>query len=134
MREPNTRFDLALECGNMDVAFEMANLIDREGCWLRLASAAMSQGKIQVWWWRKQIYIYKVVEQAYQHVKSFDSLSFLYFITGNRDKLSKMLKIAELRGDTMSRFNNALFLGDASEMVQILTQANQSLWQSSFDG
>ena len=37
----------------------------------------------------------KVVEMAYQRTKNFDRLSFLYLITGNMDKLKKMIKIGE---------------------------------------
>ena len=36
-------------------------------------------------------------------------------ITGNTTKLRKMLKIADLRGDVMSQFQNAMFLGDAEK-------------------
>ncbi len=39
----------------------------------------------------------QVVEMAYQRTKNFERLSFLYLITGNVDKLRKMLKIAEMR-------------------------------------
>lgn len=35
-------------------------------------------------------------------------LSFLYLITGNLEKLQKMLKIADMRNDVMGRFHNAL--------------------------
>ena len=62
---------------------------------------------------------------AYQRTKNFERLSFLYLITGNTDKLNKMLKIAEMRGDTMSRFHNALYLGDVPERVKVLEQVGQ---------
>ena len=38
------RFDLALECGNLDVALEMARAIGRPECWNRLAAQALKQG------------------------------------------------------------------------------------------
>lgn len=62
---------------------------------------------------------------SYQKTKEFECLSFLYLITGNVDKLRKMLKIAEMRGDAMSRFHNALFLGDAEERVKVLESTGQ---------
>lgn len=37
--------------------------------------------------------------------------------TGQLDRLRKMLKIAEMRGDVMGRFHNAMFLGDVHEQV-----------------
>jgi hypothetical protein len=38
--------------------------------------------------------------------------------TGQLDRLRKMLKIAEMRGDVMGRFHNALYLGDVREQVR----------------
>lgn len=57
---------------------------------------------------------------AYQRTKNFDKLSFLYLITGNLEKLRKMMKIAEIRKDTSGQFQNALYLGDVAERVKIL--------------
>src|SRR3569623_606971 len=37
------------------------------------------------------------VEYAYQRTKNFERLSFLYLLTGNLEKLRKMVKIAEIR-------------------------------------
>jgi coatomer protein complex subunit alpha (xenin) len=64
------------------------------------------------------------VEYAYQKTKNFERLSFLYLITGNIDKLGKMLKIAEMRSDVMGRFHNALYLGDIQERVKILEESH----------
>jgi len=60
---------------------------------------------------------------AYQRTKDMEKLSFLYLITGNLDKLKKMLKIAEMRSDVMARFHNALYLGDVPERVRLLLEA-----------
>ena len=48
MQDKNTRFDLAIECGNLDVAMEMARTIDRPECWNRLAQQALKQGNHKV--------------------------------------------------------------------------------------
>ena len=64
------------------------------------------------------------MEYAYQKTKNFERLSFLYLITGNLEKLEKMLKIAEMRNDIMGRFHNALYLGDVQERVRILEESN----------
>lgn len=82
-------------------------------CWNKLGVEALRQGNHQV------------VEKAAQMTKDFDRLSFLYLITGNTVKLRKMLKIAEIRKDVMSRFHNALYLGDVPERVKILEAAGQ---------
>lgn len=68
---------------------------------------------------------HQIVEFSYQKTKNFERLSFLYLLTGNVEKLQKMLKIAEMRNDMMSRFHNALYLGAVEERVRILEDAGQ---------
>ena len=63
---------------------------------------------------------------CYQRTKNFDKLSFLYLITGNLEKLKKMMKIAEIRKDTSGHFQNALYLGDVQERVKILNGCGQT--------
>lgn len=108
VQDKTTRFDLAIECGNLDVALETAQAINRPDCWNRLAQQALRQGN------------QKTVEICYQKTKNFDRLSFLYLLNGNNEKLTKMLKISEMRGDQMSRFHNALYLGNITARVQTL--------------
>lgn len=110
-----TRFKLALACGNIEIAMNTAYEIGDNKCWHRLGLEALRQGNHQV------------VEMSYQRTKNFERLSFLYLLTGNTDKLRKMLKIAEMRKDPMGRFHNALYLGDAGERVRILEQCGQLL-------
>lgn len=64
----------------------------------------------------------KIVEKAYQQTKNFDRLSFIYLATGSADKLAKMQKIADARGDPMSRFHNALYAGDVQGRIAILRE------------
>ncbi|OZJ05293.1 hypothetical protein BZG36_01950 [Bifiguratus adelaidae] len=113
VREEKTRFELAIECGNLEVAVETAKAIDKQEIWIKLGMEALRQGNHQV------------VEMSYQRVQNFDRLSFIYLITGNKDKLNKMMKIAELRGDQMSRFHNALYLDDVAERVKLLREVGQ---------
>ena len=92
---------------------ESAAQLRENEVWWQLAEEALRQGN------------HEMVEMAYQQTKSFDRLSFLYVITGNTAKLQKMLRIADLRQDTMSRFHNALFLGDVEARVQVLLDVDQ---------
>jgi len=107
VQDPQTRFELAIECGNLDVAVEMAKQLDRQKLWLRLGNEALAHGNHQI------------VEMAYQKLRNFDKLSFLYLSTGDEEKLSRMAKIAEHRGDMTSRFQNALYLGDVQNRIQM---------------
>lgn len=105
VQDPQTRFELALECGNLEVAVEMAKELDKPKLWSRLGTEALAHGNHQV------------VEMTYQKQRSFDKLSFLYLCTGDSDKLSRMAKIAEHRGDMTSWFQNTLYLGDIQNRI-----------------
>ena len=70
-------------CSPLQIALEAARALDDPSCWEKLGEAALLQGNHQV------------VEMAYQRTKNFDKLSFLYLITGNLEKLRKMMKIGK---------------------------------------
>ena len=65
------------------------------------------------------------METCYQRTKSLGKLSFLYTITGNLEKLRKMLQITEKCGDVMGRFCNALYLNDVEARISVLLDAGQ---------
>ncbi|KAJ8423116.1 hypothetical protein Cgig2_027330 [Carnegiea gigantea] len=111
VKDERTRFNLALESGNIQIAVASAKEIDEKDHWYRLGLEALRQGNAGI------------VEYAYQRTKNFERLSFLYLITGNMEKLTKMLKIAEVKNDVMGQFHNALYLGDVQERVKILENA-----------
>ena len=110
VQDPQTRFELAIECGNLDVAVEMAKELDKPKLWARLGTEALAHGN------------HKIVEMTYQKLRQFDKLSFLYLTTGDEGKLNRMAKIAESRGDYTSRFQNALYLGDVQDRIQIFKE------------
>ncbi|OWK05022.1 COPA [Cervus elaphus hippelaphus] len=114
VKDEKTRFSLALECGNIEIALEAAKALDDKNCWEKLGEVALLQGNHQI------------VEMCYQRTKNFDKLSFLYLITGNLEKLRKMMKIAEIRKDMSGHYQNALYLGDVSERVRILKNCGQN--------
>ncbi|XP_057533840.1 coatomer subunit alpha-2-like [Amaranthus tricolor] len=108
VKDEKTRFNLALESGNIEVAVASANVIDDKNHWYMLGVEALRQGNADI------------VEYAYQKTKNFERLSFLYLVTGNMEKLVKMLKIAEVKNNVMGQFHNALYLGDIQERIKIL--------------
>ncbi|KAL5069300.1 hypothetical protein RYX36_020187 [Vicia faba] len=108
VKDEKIRFNLALESGNIQIAVASATAIDEKDYWYRLGVEALRQGNAGI------------VEYAYQRTKNFERLSFLYLVTGNLEKLSKMLKIAEVKEDVMGQFHNALYMGDVRERVKVL--------------
>lgn len=112
--DAKAKFSLAIDSGNLEVAFKTANELKDRECYMKLGEEALRQGNQQL------------LEIAYQNSKNFEKLSFFYLITGNMTKLEKMLYIAQNRGDMMSRFQNAIFLGDIQERIRILAETGQS--------
>ena len=97
-----------------DDASHVMQELDNKETWHRLGVEALRQGNHQI------------VEYSYQKTKNFERLSFLYLITGNMEKLAKMLKISEIRTDVMGSFHNALYLGDIRERIHILEDAGET--------
>ncbi|OXU23054.1 hypothetical protein TSAR_001438 [Trichomalopsis sarcophagae] len=113
VKDEKTKFSLALECGNIEIALEAAQILNKKVCWENLAQTALLQGNHQV------------VEMCYQRTKNFEKLSFLYMITGNLIKLKKMIKIAEIRKDFSGQYQGSLLLGDMEEIAKILKISGQ---------
>lgn len=113
VKDTRTRFSLAMDCGQLDVGLEAARILDDKACWERLADLALRQGNISI------------LEMAYQRTKDFSKLIFLYLITGNLEKLRKMMKIAEVRRDLGTQYQIALLLGDVAERVKVLRACNR---------
>ena len=101
---------MAIECGNLTVAVETARALDKPALWNALGQAALAQGNIQI------------VELAYQKLKNFEKLSFLYLITGDFAKLGRMGKIAEHRGDYGSEFQNSLWTGNVEARIRVFKE------------
>uniref|UniRef100_A0A0E0KI52 Coatomer subunit alpha n=1 Tax=Oryza punctata TaxID=4537 RepID=A0A0E0KI52_ORYPU len=113
VKDEKTRFNLALESGNIQIAVASAKEIDDKDHWYRLGIEALRQGNVGI------------VEYAYQRTKNFERLAFLYLITGYMDKVGFMCKIAGQNNNLMGQFHNALYLGDAMKRVEILENAGQ---------
>lgn len=130
--DESLRLQLAIECGNLDVALEAAKALDTPEGWTKLGDAALAQGNVSVRACACACVdarrcdadsAAQVMEMTLQRSKAFERLGFLYAITGNTDKSRKMLTVAQKRQDPSARFHNALLVGDARERVNVLLEA-----------
>lgn len=110
VEDPETRFDLALECGNLQVALEQAKILNNNGIWEKLAAEALSQGNLEV------------VELAYQKLFLLDKLSFLYLYKGNHENLERVSGIVEKQGNYSSLIQNTLYNNDIKKRCQVYIQ------------
>ena len=108
-----TKFGLALECGDLDVALDCAEKMGDADLWLRLARESTQRGNV------------RMAEAALQHARARDKLAFLYLATGERGTLRRMHGLARKVGDPMGEYQAALALGDAAARVDVLVRAGQ---------
>lgn len=111
VQDTQTRFDLAIEHGNLEVATEEAKKLDDSNTWERLAKEAYLHGNITL------------VETIYQLQKHLDKLSFLYLVAGDDEKLSKMHSIAESRYDVSSIILNSFYTHSTSSRASVFNEA-----------
>jgi coatomer subunit alpha len=114
VEDDKARFEIAIECGNIEIALQTAQRLDDKSIIHRLGLEAFRHGNLEI------------AEWCFQKTKAYDRLSFLYTINGDNEKLAKMLKIAEMRGNIMSRYHNALYSGSVRARVQILKDAGHT--------
>ena len=114
---------VAVGCGNLDVALETAGNIDHPELWNHLAQQALLQGMFNSIKWLRDMFanilLHQVVEKAYQHMRNFNHLSFLYLAASTLDKLVKLQKIADMRGNKISKFHNALYVRTCINVLQM---------------
>lgn len=114
VKDEKTRLALALDSGAIGVALEAAESLGNTEAFRRLGAEALRQGNLEVF------------ELCLQRTKDLDRLALLYVITGNFEKLSKVGKIAESRGNLAARFQIAMYLGDVEGRISVLKDCGQT--------
>ena len=102
MKDPETRFRLALEAGDLKVAVESATKINSPGIWESLADEAMLHG------------LFTVAEVALQRSGNKERLAFFYLISGQASKMN------ELDCDMSLSLQRAIWTNDRTTMGQLM--------------
>jgi len=113
VKDTATRFELALECGNVDDAFECARQINTDQCWQRFGHSALMQGN------------YQFVTEAYKQTRNFEKLMYLFLLTGDFPMLEKLADISKQRDDKIMRYHISLFNGNVKERINALSDSGQ---------
>lgn len=111
VKEPESRFGLAIECGDLVIAETEAAKLKNAAIWEKLGKEALNQGNLEV------------VERVYQQLELFDKLSFLYLLKGDNERLSKMSLIANARGNVSSLVQNTLYNNDVESRIDAFVRA-----------
>eukprot|EP00755_Sulcionema_specki_P004581 Sspe_Gene.30395::Locus_15054_Transcript_1_1_Confidence_1.000_Length_3544::g.30395::m.30395/K05236/COPA, RET1; coatomer subunit alpha len=114
VKDQKVKFQLAVECGDLNIALECAEKLDEEQCWLSLADVAQQYGNVEL------------VSTSLSKVKNstaLQKLSFLNFLLGNDEKMRDYADMQ--RDDVNLRFQSAMLCGDAEARVKLLEEAGQ---------
>jgi len=111
IQDPKTRFCLSMESCDLSSALEAADNLQDKICWNRLADLSLLSGNI------------KIAETCYQRSRSYSKLAFLYTITGQMEKLKRLVKVMGVVGDGSGQYQAALVLGDVKARVALLEKA-----------
>ncbi|NWI05108.1 COPA protein, partial [Tichodroma muraria] len=117
VKDEKTRFSLALECGNIEIALEAAKALDDQGGWEKLGEVAPLQSPLPI----------PEFQNPCSH--SLFPAPLIPGIpgagNGGRFPLFRTLVAAEIRKDMSGHYQNALYLGDVAERVRILRNCGQ---------
>lgn len=108
--DPLTRFNLAVECGAMDIAKSTAVELNQPAIWRRLAETATRFGDIQL------------SQFASAKAGNYYTSALLALITGNTGSVGSIL---EQTNDDNFKLHYGLYLDDVQQRVSILCNANQ---------
>ena len=111
VKEPASRFELALECGDLNAAVEACYKLDSPSSWELLGEEASKHGNIAI------------MEICYQKTNNFSKLVMLYTITGNSEKLQKLSAICHGSEEFSEAILCDLYLGQFEKSMKILEQA-----------
>ncbi|RNF04002.1 coatomer protein [Trypanosoma conorhini] len=108
--EPFTRFNLAVECGALDIAKATAIELNQASVWRRLADAATTYGDIQL------------AQFANTKTSNYHGGALLSLITGNMAALGHLV---DTTNDDSFKLHYGLYLSDVQQRVQILAKTGQ---------
>ncbi|XP_055621190.1 coatomer subunit beta' isoform X1 [Toxorhynchites rutilus septentrionalis] len=111
--DPEHRFDLALQIGDLDTALELARESDSPQKWSQLASIATSKNK------------FDLVKECLTNANDYGGLLLLATSTGDADMLQNLGENGESQGKFNISFLSMFLLGDLEKCLDILIQTNR---------
>jgi len=108
-----SRFCLAMESNNLSAALDAAKILDTSETWMNLANLAMLNGDLCM------------AELSYQKCRAYTKLMFLYLVTGQRDKLTKLARIMRVKGDFSGVYQVYLLTGERDDAADLLEFGGQ---------
>eukprot|EP00760_Papus_ankaliazontas_P036590 PhM_4_TR834/c0_g1_i1/m.59589/K05236/COPA, RET1; coatomer subunit alpha len=110
VRDPFLLFNLAVECGNLEIAKQNATILNKPECWSRLADVAWKHGQVNL------------AMSAYMRTNNTASMCFTNLLQGNVEGISQTLMQTD---DPNLTFQYSLILSDVAQQIKGLEAAGQ---------
>jgi coatomer subunit beta' len=107
------KFDLAVQLGRLDYAYEIAKQSDTEHKWKVLSDMAMQELNFQL------------SEECMWQANDLNGLLLLFSSNGSAEGMSKLAARAKSLGKFNVAFNCLLLLGQVDECIELLVQAGR---------
>lgn len=111
--DPDYKFDLAVQLGELEVAKDIAEKSQSESKWKQLGELAMSSGKLDV------------AEECMTRAEDLSGLLLLYSSLGNSSGMKKLASLAQEKGKINVAFVCLFMLGQLEECLQLLVESNR---------
>eukprot|EP00250_Pteridium_aquilinum_P013816 c21590_g1_i1 orf=775-3489(-) len=111
--DPDYKFDLAVQLGELEVAKDIAETAQSESKWKQLGELAMSSGKLDV------------AEECMTKAEDLSGLLLLYSSLGNSSGMKKLASVAQEKGKINVAFVCLFMLGQLEECLQLLVESNR---------
>eukprot|EP00002_Diphylleia_rotans_P003687 TRINITY_DN1256_c0_g1_i3.p1 TRINITY_DN1256_c0_g1~~TRINITY_DN1256_c0_g1_i3.p1 ORF type:complete len:823 (-),score=163.17 TRINITY_DN1256_c0_g1_i3:43-2511(-) len=112
-QDPEHKFDLAIQLGDLDVAREIADIANNEQKWKQLGDLA-----IQTW-------KFDLAEASFVAAQDFSALLLLYSSTGNVEGLNKLGDMAREAGKQNVAFVCYFSAGRLEECIEVLRSSGR---------
>ena len=113
-KDPEHQFELAISLKNLEIAEDIATIVNNEHKWKTLGDSALSSWDINL------------AERSFEQANDLESLMLIYTSTGNKPALRKVAGKAVGLGKYNVAFNAYWYIGDTDACVDLLNKTNRS--------
>ncbi|GIY73245.1 coatomer subunit beta' [Caerostris darwini] len=111
--DPDHKFELALQLGDLKVAYKLAKEAVSEQKWKRLSELALSKCEFQL------------AEECLHHAKDYGGLLLLATSSGNASMVEKLAQSSEAEGINNVSFMSYFLLGKKEKALNMLVQSKR---------
>eukprot|EP00842_Homolaphlyctis_polyrhiza_P004024 jgi/Hompol1/4622/HPOL_003792-RA len=111
--DPEHRFELAIQLGHLELAYEIAQQMDHEHKWKTVGEVALST-------WR-----YGLAEECLRRANDLEGLLLIYQASGNAAGIQQLAKTAADIGSNSIAFVCLFLLGQTEQCIDLLVQTGR---------